>query len=106
MGVGEEWGGRPRVVMPPGKMHVGEVATDASLVRRLLAVQFPQWADLPIAPVPSAVLMVKTATACHRALSRPLSILPLLSSRPIICYSIGILTYLSWANRRERTTVG
>lgn len=36
------------------KMHVDEVDTDASLVRRLLAAQFPQWADLPIAPVPSA----------------------------------------------------
>lgn len=35
-------------------MHVDEVDTDASLVRRLLAAQFPQWADLPIAPVPSA----------------------------------------------------
>ncbi len=36
------------------KMHDDEVATDAALVRRLLAAQFPQWADLPIAPVPSA----------------------------------------------------
>jgi aminoglycoside phosphotransferase (APT) family kinase protein len=35
-------------------MHAGEVDTDAALVRRLLVVQFPQWADLPIAPVPSA----------------------------------------------------
>ena len=40
--------------MPVGKMHADEVTTDASLVRRLLAAQFPQWADLPIAPVPSA----------------------------------------------------
>ncbi|MCW5853639.1 MAG: aminoglycoside phosphotransferase family protein [Anaerolineae bacterium] len=40
--------------MPPGKMHADEVDTDASLVRRLLAPQFPAWADLPIAPVPSA----------------------------------------------------
>jgi aminoglycoside phosphotransferase (APT) family kinase protein len=40
--------------MTTGKMHVGEVDTDASLVRRLLAAQFPQWADLPIEPVPSA----------------------------------------------------
>ena len=38
----------------PGKMHAGEVDTDASLVRRLLAAQFPQWADLPIEPVVSA----------------------------------------------------
>ncbi len=35
-------------------MHAGEVATDVGLVRRLLAGQFPRWADLPIAPVPSA----------------------------------------------------
>jgi aminoglycoside phosphotransferase (APT) family kinase protein len=34
-------------------MHGGEVDTDVSLVRRLLAAQFPQWADLPIAPIPS-----------------------------------------------------
>jgi aminoglycoside phosphotransferase (APT) family kinase protein len=36
------------------KMHVDEVDTDSSLVARLLAAQFPQWADLPIKPVPSA----------------------------------------------------
>lgn len=36
------------------KMHTDEVDTDPSLVRRLLAAQFPQWADLPIEPVPSA----------------------------------------------------
>lgn len=30
------------------KMHPDEVDTDASLVRRLLAAQFPQWADLSI----------------------------------------------------------
>lgn len=35
-------------------MHADEVATDASLVRRLLAAQFPDWADLPIDRVPSA----------------------------------------------------
>jgi aminoglycoside phosphotransferase (APT) family kinase protein len=34
-------------------MHVDEVDTDASLVRRLLAAQFPQWADLSIEPVAS-----------------------------------------------------
>ena len=37
--------------MSTGKMHVDEVDTDASLVRRLLAAQFPQWKDLPIEPV-------------------------------------------------------
>jgi len=31
-----------------------EVEIDAGLVRRLLAAQFPQWADLPLAAVPSA----------------------------------------------------
>ena len=37
----------------PGKMHADEVETDPSLVRRLLADQFPQWADLTIDPVES-----------------------------------------------------
>ena len=40
--------------MPAEKMHADEVETDVSLVRRLLAAQFPHWADLPIAPVKSA----------------------------------------------------
>ncbi len=40
--------------MPSGKMHDDEVDTDISLVRRLLAAQFPQWADLPIEPLQSA----------------------------------------------------
>jgi len=35
------------------KMHGDEIETDAALVRRLLAGQFPQWADLPIEPVVS-----------------------------------------------------
>ena len=35
-------------------MHADEVETDASLVRRLLAVEFAKWADLPIEPVASA----------------------------------------------------
>ena len=35
-------------------MHADEVATDAVLMRRLLAAQCPQWADLPIAAVASA----------------------------------------------------
>ena len=34
-------------------MHADEVETDATLVRRLLAAQFPQWADLPIELVDS-----------------------------------------------------
>lgn len=35
-------------------MHADEVDTDPSLVRRMLAAQFPQWAELRIEPVPSA----------------------------------------------------
>ena len=42
------------MLMSTGKMHVDEVDTDVSLVRRLLAAQFPHWADMPIEPVPSA----------------------------------------------------
>ena len=34
-----------------GKMHTDKVDINVSLVRRLLAAQFPQWADLPIKPV-------------------------------------------------------
>lgn len=34
-------------------MHADEVDTDVALVRRLLAAQFPQWADLEITPVAS-----------------------------------------------------
>jgi len=40
--------------MPSDKMHADEVDTDVSLVCRLLAAQFPHWADLPIEPVQSA----------------------------------------------------
>ncbi len=40
--------------MTAAKMHIDEIETDASLVRRLLAAQFPDWADLPIRPVQSA----------------------------------------------------
>jgi aminoglycoside phosphotransferase (APT) family kinase protein len=36
------------------RMHADEVETNVPLVRRLLAGQFPEWADLPIEPVPSA----------------------------------------------------
>ena len=39
---------------PKAKMHIDEVHTDAALVRRLLAAQFPQWAELSIEPVRSA----------------------------------------------------
>ncbi len=33
-------------------MHEGEIATDTEQVRRLVARQFPQWADLPVTAVP------------------------------------------------------
>src|SRR6266700_3972106 len=42
------------MLMSAGNMRVDEVNIDVALVRRLLAAQFPQWADLPITPVPSA----------------------------------------------------
>jgi aminoglycoside phosphotransferase (APT) family kinase protein len=32
------------------RMHAEEIHTDVALVRRLLAEQFPHWADLPIDP--------------------------------------------------------
>ena len=35
------------------KMHADEIDTDVALVRRLLAAQFPHWADLAIDPVVS-----------------------------------------------------
>lgn len=35
-------------------MHDDEVETSVALVRRLLATQFPRWADLPVTPVRSA----------------------------------------------------
>jgi len=41
---------RKETLVAEGKMHADEVRTDASLVGRLLAAQFPRWADLPIRP--------------------------------------------------------
>ncbi|MFF3504288.1 aminoglycoside phosphotransferase family protein [Streptomyces sp. NPDC003247] len=37
-----------------GRMHADEVDLDVFVVRRLLAAQFPRWADLPLTPVDSA----------------------------------------------------
>ncbi len=37
--------------MPPGDMPPAKVDINVSLVGRLVAAQFPQWADLPITPV-------------------------------------------------------
>jgi len=38
--------------MPARKMHADEVDIDVALVGRMLASQFPDWADLPVEPVP------------------------------------------------------
>ena len=35
------------------RMHEDEIETDEALVRRLLAAQFPQWAELPIEALPA-----------------------------------------------------
>ena len=40
--------------MPAAKMHADEIDTDVALVTRLVSIQFPRWADLPINPVESA----------------------------------------------------
>lgn len=40
--------------MPLARMHADEIDTDVSLVRRLVAGQFPAWSGLSVAPVPSA----------------------------------------------------
>lgn len=40
--------------MSTGRMHADEVRVDGSLVRRLLAAQFPDWAGLPLARVESS----------------------------------------------------
>lgn len=39
--------------MTDGKMHADEVDIDTELVRRLVAAQFPRWAELPIEPIRS-----------------------------------------------------
>ncbi len=39
---------------PNSKMHENEVYTDESLVRKLLAAQFPQWKELPIKHIASS----------------------------------------------------
>jgi aminoglycoside phosphotransferase (APT) family kinase protein len=44
------------------RMHDEEVNIDAALVRRLLAEQFPRWADLPI----RAVRSTATVNAIYR----------------------------------------
>ncbi len=62
--------------MAADKMHSDEVETNIPLVRRLLATQFPQWADLPIKPIHSD----GTSNAIYR-LGDDLSVrLPLIGS--------------------------
>jgi aminoglycoside phosphotransferase (APT) family kinase protein len=39
--------------MPPPRLHADQVDIDEALARSLVAAQHPQWAHLPIAPVPS-----------------------------------------------------
>jgi aminoglycoside phosphotransferase (APT) family kinase protein len=41
------------VIVPGGRMHADELETDEALVRRLLAAQFPHWAELPIEALPA-----------------------------------------------------
>ncbi|RKN44907.1 aminoglycoside phosphotransferase family protein [Streptomyces hoynatensis] len=40
--------------MTAGKLHANEIDIDVALVGDLVAAQFPQWAGLPLKPVPSA----------------------------------------------------
>src|SRR5215213_3902908 len=40
--------------MSAPKIHADQLETDERLVRRLLADQFPHWADLPVTAVPSS----------------------------------------------------
>jgi hypothetical protein len=65
------------------KMHANEVDTDVALVRRLLAGQFPQWADLPIEPVPAPAptsLGQEPAKTAISSAGMPKLICPLLCS--------------------------
>jgi aminoglycoside phosphotransferase (APT) family kinase protein len=39
--------------VPADRMHADELVTDDALVRRLLAAQFPSWAELPIQALPA-----------------------------------------------------
>ena len=45
-------GGQYEGLMPAKKMHADEVEIDSALVGRLVAAHFPEWAALPIEPVP------------------------------------------------------
>jgi len=45
---------REQALMSAGPMHAHEAPIDDSLVRELLAAQFPHWADLPLKRVTSS----------------------------------------------------
>lgn len=82
----------PRGVSSP-KMHSDEVEIDAVLVRRLVEDQFPDWARLSVAPVPSGTVnaifrlgedMVVRLPRVHRwaeDLDRELDVLPKLAGQ-------------------------
>ncbi len=76
--------------MPPAKMHRGQVDIDAPLVRRLLAAQFPAWADRSLVPVRST----GTVNAMYR-LGPDLAVrLPLLER-----WADGLAKELEWLPR-------
>jgi aminoglycoside phosphotransferase (APT) family kinase protein len=44
-------------------MHSEEAEIDAALVRQLVEDQFPDWAELPIAPVPTGTANATSGSA-------------------------------------------
>ena len=116
--------------MPAQKMHADEVNTDAALVGRLLAEQFPQWADLPIEPVfprgtdnalyrlgddmvvrlPRTERTVRTLEKERRWLPRLAPLLPLAVPLPLAEGTAGEGYPFSWSVYRwlsgENATVG
>ena len=75
------------------RMHADEVDTDPSLVQRLVAAQFPEWADLPI----EAVLPLGTDNANYRLGADKLVRLPRRRAR-----SPGLERELEWLPRLGR----
>ncbi|WP_037843696.1 aminoglycoside phosphotransferase family protein [Streptomyces sp. NRRL F-5126] len=98
-------------------MHADEVRTDADLVRRLIAQQFPQWADLPVEVVhppgtdnavyrlghDMAVRLPRTAAAVgqlefeHDQLPRLAALLPVAVPRTIALGHPGLGYPYRWA---------
>jgi aminoglycoside phosphotransferase (APT) family kinase protein len=71
-------------------MHADELETDAAVVRRLLRVQFPEWAGLPIERVPSS----GTDNALYRVGDE------LVARLPRIHWAVGGLEHeLEWTPR-------